>query len=183
MLPLRPPAADWNECTRLELTSSMVQVFPILLKGTGVAGLLFGCSNVPVQIKDRRQHMLPLHRPAARRRPQLASSSCPLAAQSATSPSSSAFRKTCRPGVMLVMPAKRRAGARLSHSKSEPFFSIVAVRGGGGIQSSQSPARGWAWFPLPPVLAGDGGATRRNLFEGIVVAACIYTLTLLRGKP
>jgi hypothetical protein len=34
-----------------------------------------------------------------------------------------------------------------------------------------------------PVLAGDGGATRRNLLGGIVVATCIYTLVLLRGKP
>jgi hypothetical protein len=34
-----------------------------------------------------------------------------------------------------------------------------------------------------PVLADDGGVTRRNLLEGIVAAACIYTLVLLQGKP
>src|SRR4051812_22430205 len=36
---------------------------------------------------------------------------------------------------------------------------------------------------LNPVLVGDGSVTRRNLLEGIAVAASIYLLVLLRGKP
>ena len=73
--------------------------------------------------------------------------------------------------------------------------AVIFFAGGGrsclvvGLIPQLAPAASWTNMTagenraMYPVMAGDGGVTRRYFLEGIAFAGIVYSLVLLRGKP